>query len=1149
MFSRYARLACGVFFFFNSGIQTILVLFLVFWVRDPRLTFRGRALARSLNEAAKKDLEREGRRVEVAERAVKRAKKKEELAFAKFDRENELKKKAFRRVKELQAELDKAMKEAAKSADGKEKAALLAAFQRAKADAEELAFEVEDKDAELKETAEEFKELRKKLPVGRCREAFDSITKAKLGPLDLATMLGHKGESYCQDVVELAFKLMAMRLTAEQAVSVTRAFVQLQHPDAVEGDDYRIPSAARFQEWRRYLAPICHYLSLSVIKLAGRLHALHDATTKLGISVFQTAFRCEIKNPVTGKVTIVNVPLKFDIAPSGTAAAEADHMAAAMHTTVGDGQHATLLNVASATSDNAAGARAASALLEVKAKEEVEKVKALIEQHVATHPEEMLDAVDAFMKMSPEQQAHAGEMHQLGCAGHSLNLTTDDCWKISEKPTLEANVVRDLAATLIARVFSRREATRVNKAPKRYPQKLYVRTAAEAAAKSAGFKSGPRLKLTGTGQYEKLPCVSNIITTTSKALATGGEHFLYYLNESRAMQEFAAASNIKVVRLPATKGSRQSINVQLPTAILKNLPTYLAYIDAVRADESEMNKLLVTVWDGLRDRHVVSALRARSFVDVVFTTPMIFFTHHHLVTRPMVRTIMDAAQAFIEEELQFLSEIGMKPAPAQEAIKERVFKGLRLAGFDVTALEAAYKGWWEGNDGNGGMRVALEEGWKEATKKETWAYVSAFLCAAAPPMLATHLRNVDKDCMGISELEYAPVNSDYVESGFAHLDLATRTLCGAGMDACIGVAHASILGAFQTAGARRDAAKAALRRELKSTGASSSGMDLDKAEVDAKVEEFELTSFFSIPKKERWVVIRDLQRRYQKDIVEASRGALKAEGAARLARLRLKKEEHVRLCRDRCRKYEVYCKIVACRSAAQLEALRATFGDDFKACAEALRDQIRVRDHVYKIKKLGVLVGSDNPVAAVARLMTQLLTVVAAALPKMPPPPVPYPTRAAHPAPTSAAVVFESRHLVAVSAALVELAAITAEGAFTAPPRRRRAAASSSSSSTAAVTAPKRPPKRARSPTSAQAALVGEAFEEDGADWKVLAVAMDPDLEEVVVWYYDVAMAADGELTEEEMNLARTGGLDLAPLECSSLKEVKGWIKATRRRR
>jgi hypothetical protein len=41
---------------------------------------------------------------------------------------------------------------------------------------------------------------------------------------------------------------MAMRLAAEKAMNVTRAFVQLKHPDKVEGDDYRTPSLARFRE-------------------------------------------------------------------------------------------------------------------------------------------------------------------------------------------------------------------------------------------------------------------------------------------------------------------------------------------------------------------------------------------------------------------------------------------------------------------------------------------------------------------------------------------------------------------------------------------------------------------------------------------------------------------------------------------------------------------------------------------------------------------------------------------------------------------------------------------------------------------------------------------------------------------------------------
>jgi hypothetical protein len=87
------------------------------------------------------------------------------------------------------------------------------------------------------------------------------------------------------------------------------------------------------------------------------------------------------------------------------------------------------------------------------------------------------------------------------------------------------------------------------------------------------------------------------------------------------------------------------------------------------------------VWGGLRDWHVVSALRARSFAAVVFTTPMVFFTHHRLATRPMVRTIMDAAQAYIEEELAMLSENGLAAAPQLKTIKQRAFSGLRAKGF------------------------------------------------------------------------------------------------------------------------------------------------------------------------------------------------------------------------------------------------------------------------------------------------------------------------------------------------------------------------------------------------------------------------------------------------------------------------------------
>ena len=43
----------------------------------------------------------------------------------------------------------------------------------------------------------------------------------------------------------------------------------------------------------------------------------------------------------------------------------------------------------------------------------------------------------------------------------------------------------------------------------------------------------------------------------------------------------------EVVALPVSRGSRQSVNVELPTAILRNLQAYLEYVHAVRAEDTQ----------------------------------------------------------------------------------------------------------------------------------------------------------------------------------------------------------------------------------------------------------------------------------------------------------------------------------------------------------------------------------------------------------------------------------------------------------------------------------------------------------------------------------------------------------------------------------
>ena len=146
-------------------------------------------------------------------------------------------------------------------------------------------------------------------------------------------------------------------------------------------------------------------------------------------------------------------------------------------------------------------------------------------------------------------------------------------------------------------------------------------------------------------------------------------------------------------------------------------------------------------------------------------------------------------------------------------------------------------------------------------------------------------------------------------------------------------------------------------------------------------------------------------------------------------RPKFKKDEHIRLCAMRCDKYGNFAGIKPCRSIVDLDALCAFHGTDLRACAEALRDHIRVRLHDFKVKATELPgIGSDSPEVAVARLMIELWPVMSGALPRNPRPPVPYPTRAVQPAPAAAAAVFHMAHPDATSAALVVMVELTAEG-------------------------------------------------------------------------------------------------------------------------
>jgi hypothetical protein len=93
-------------------------------------------------------------------------------------------------------------------------------------------------------------------------------------------------------------------------------------------------------------------------------------------------------------------------------------------------------------------------------------------------------------------------------------------------------------------------------------------------------------------------------------------------------------------------------------------------------------------------------------------------------------------------------------------------------------------------------------------------------------------------------------------------------------------------------------------------------------DVDAKEADIDITSFFKPPKAWLWEVIRHRQRHYRDGVVAASREALKVEAAARLARLRQKKQDYISLCAARCDKYNEFIKIKPLSPARRLRETR-----------------------------------------------------------------------------------------------------------------------------------------------------------------------------------------------------------------------------------
>jgi hypothetical protein len=589
----------------------------------------------------------------------------------------------------------------------------------------------------------------------------------------------------------------------------------------VEGKDYRIPSPQRFSEWRLALEPAMHYVAVKTVRLASRYRVCHDASTKKGVHILHTCVTVEVDQD--GKKIIARLPVKFEICPSGKAAAEAAQVQSAFHCAVGDGQHASLLTCVSGMSD--AAAKSTTRQLEVLKKEEIEAARQHVESGVAQCPQIIAHAMKHYLTLTPEQRNQAHRIHVLFCANHAINLVAEAGHKKSEVGALEAAMVMDRAATTIQRRFCSwsllRRWTKQDESFKASPRLKFVhlgkallmdllrlkkRKLYSKGHKGLGFTPAARRAVQGwrlsppgkhlDGVSEQLGVWPSCLTHAS-TFATTGVKASYYLNCSSEVGAFERSAIGKLHRkssvLPSPNGSTALVTVQLPTAVLSNTPLWLAFLALDREDlGKDTNELIVNSAKGLKDKYVNVGLRARSFRNVVYVTPLFFFLNAY-VGQHELRAVNDIARDVLER-FGDLSEKWKKrelaeatPAPAPKPKPQDLAKAI-LSKFPQWTEE--YTSWWK-DEG-----PYLEEAYETATESEFWYLVKHVIAAGADDALTTHTNNVLEDTSLKPELEHAGVNSNEVESGFGNVDFTGHQLGTCGTVRVFGVAQARKPGAF-----------------------------------------------------------------------------------------------------------------------------------------------------------------------------------------------------------------------------------------------------------------------------------------------------------------------------------------------------------------
>lgn len=187
--------------------------------------------------------------------------------------------------------------------------------------------------------------------------------------------------------------------------------------------------------------------------------------------------------------------------------------------------------------------------------------------------------------------------------------------------------------------------------------------------------------------------------------------------------------------------------------------------------------------------------------------------------------------------------------------------------------------------------------------------------------------------------------------------------------------------------------------------------------------------------------------------------------------------------------------------------------------------------------------------------LTRLEAEVGALVNKTLPPRLPQPNPNFRPYDASSATEGAQQNYMKSVKDIVEawrlLIELTEKGIFRLPVEEKEDEESGSSSSSSSSSSKPRGKRKVkpRRPKKKERAVVGQSFEEDGTNWKVLDVEWSDAVDEVVVYYYDVDLVnAEGILESDLMEALEESSdhSNIEHIEYSSVKEVTEWLKESK---